>query len=303
MIGKLYDLALADNDGYKPASPEGVDKDIILSLLKDRPIFRNWTKDQLIEIIPFMHHIHFSENDVIHTTGEAIENIYFVFRGCLTLADKSYTGTTAALGLEGLFSNQGYKADVIATENTDVYAMSVKLFPQTDTVANGHGQSFLRQYFERPESISQDEIDDLMDLDPDEILAAYSDTPQPVTESPPVQVDEPKPEKKEKGSTATNFKDSNIPLLIGWFIAFLTPTSVWIAGQEYGLLWSQNYYLTILSGCLVLLLLDLVPQYAAVLAAALASLLLDIVPDDVILSGLPRVVFSWRSVFLVWALC
>lgn len=289
------------SDPIQPDSP--VNHRALLRLLQSQPVFCHWSTDELIAITPFVRKINLTKGQTlrINCPDEQLA-IYFVIKGELQVCESSRTKQTTCtkdnenkeedegktshcsqarqpctpqtftagahgIGLSNLLDTDIKSSTLVATCNSVVYAVPTHLFPSLNQTNQEKQAPFLAMYFQRwfPSLIKQD------------VLTAPAEQ----------HTNEP----DESGATLAEAEDNETntrqiwKTVLSWLVAISVPIMVFLFSEMYDLSWSQEYYLIILSGCLVLLLLGLVADYAAVLAAALACLLLDIVPVDVVMSG------------------
>lgn len=307
-----------------PTSTKPVNHRALLRLLQTQPVFSRWSQDELIAITPFVWRIDLgkqqslfdgihgicnekintdnthqssqqhseganspSENVLSDNPNHAMtEAIYFVIKGELTQEATVYTPESQVIGLSQLFAEPLNSKTLVATCPSVVYAIPKRLFPSLNQAKQAQPSRFLQLYFQRwltaatPLEATTDstaETSENIELD-DSLTALVEQTKTPRIEAN--TTNETLTDTSEQTSSRAIWKT-----IFSWVFAIAVPASVYAFSEMYALSWTQEYYLIILSGCLVLLLLGIVADYAAVLAAALACLLLDIVPVDVIMSG------------------
>lgn len=89
---------------------------------------------------------------------------------------------------------------------------------------------------------------------------------------------------------------------IGWFLAILFPTFIYIYGQHIFSDWAVRHFVVIFAAAIVLWMFRLIPEYVTTLFILLAVLMLGLVPEEVILSGfISNAFFIVLSIFGIGA--
>ena len=209
-------------------------------------IFSGWTTDQFVTLIPKLDELLLQPEEQLQAADAPIDYLYFVCSGQLKCGEMLIDSEHPPIGIDEVTQSRGCLNDaIVATETTHVIAVPIKLVKNLLAEQLNDNSSFWHSLFRRQHATTR--------------IGSH---------------EKPETEDKLRVSSWTR-----------WFIALALPLWVYMIGGDLGLSWDQHYYLTILCACLTLLLLDVVPQYAAVLLAALACLLLEIVPVNVVLSG------------------
>lgn len=289
-----------------PIQPESpVNHRALLRLLNTHPLFSNWSSDELIALAPFVRKINLSADQTLHISQQDEQRaIFFVIKGELQLSNDATQATSDSaahlsentsestseninaqrfsagshgIGLSGLLDDSAESHTFVATRATVVYAIPTHLFPSLNQCNKEQPAPFLQLYFQRW-------FGPIKHSDTSEV--ATTDATERDSDANGAKARAASTNNEERTNDSEETSQRHIlKTLFSWIFAISVPVLVFIFSEMYDLSWSQEYYLIILSGCLVLLLLGLVADYAAVLAAALACLLLDIVPVDVVMSG------------------
>lgn len=220
----------------------------LVHVLRHTDIFFHWSKDQLVSLVPFIHCLMLEKGEFLCRRNSKLNHIYLMLKGQLDAEGSPISIGHQPIGLASLAIEHVYHKDIEAVERCQLFAIPRELLPSLQGEDYKITHSLMRRLSGKQAQKKEETL----------VQEQHDSQETPKT---------------------------NISKWLGWFLVFIIPAVIHWLGYHFSVPYTQNYYLTILSGCLILLLFELVPQYAAVLLAALICLLLDVVPVHVVLSG------------------
>ena len=219
--------------------------------LAKAPEFANWTRHELVQIVPYISEKRLGPGTTLCRKGERAEHAYCLVQGTVRVqvGKKQFEVSQGFVGHEVTMNLDNYAADVVAKDDVIVLEVSRSVMQTFGITLN----------------------DDTLYHS---LLARYTDPETAAETQAPVAAEVPRGERRISPVKS-----------VGWFLTLIVPVAILFFGNQYGLDWHHRNFLAALSVCLLMMSFDLTPQYAAALIAGLACLLLDVAPAKVILSG------------------
>lgn len=245
----------------------------ILKFFEEAQEFKAWSKDQIISIIPFVEKKVFDAGELIYRENDLISHVLFIKAGVVITGDtQSYTQNDA-LGLECVLGYENYNNQAQAETEVELYSLPIKMLPKVERdSAYKAGRATDSNLFQTLYGRCGAGRRGVSEASDQSSYEGGEHQPETFLNQPETTVN-------------STHQNGSLKAYLGWLAVIVLPAGVYLLGIKFELPWPQNYYLTALCACMILLILELVPQYAAVLVTALACLLLDIAPVDVVLSG------------------
>lgn len=223
----------------------------LLNTLTSAPILNRLSRADLARILPYVELKELAQGEVLFYQGQAVDTLYLIVEGEVTLQAKTQAPITCQhgyLGEELLLNRETYVNGAIV--NSPECKLLVFRGEDVKRILSQDGdivQLFLTSYMQRDGLISQE---------------------NEVTVQPPPQLD-------KKGWIA----------LLGWLLVFTVPIFIYFLTAQFEITENARTFISVFLISIFMWAFKLVPDYVAGMLSILVVLVLGITPSDVVLSG------------------